>query len=195
MSDSIRIKRLVAWAAIECEKQRSGERSVSWMVDGWALAAQHQASEGEVTPEFIIKLGKTVEPRTNQNKWRQVGVQVGNNVKPQWHEVPRLMDNLIEAWNRISSDEWYREFEEVHPFRDGNGRTGNILWNYHRDTLEPRTLDFPPDFWGDKRLSLPTSLAPGITLEEAHMDLTPEEATAFDLAMRDEFREGLRGDR
>ena len=79
---------------------------------------------------------------------------MGMSVKPDPSEVPRLMDNLIQAWTDITADEWYREFEEVHPFGDGNGRTGNILWTWHRETLEPAKLEFPPDYWGQPRLTL-----------------------------------------
>ncbi len=40
----------------------------------------------------------------------------------------------------------YREFELVHPFSDGNGRTGKVLLNYLADTLERPTM--PSDWFG-----------------------------------------------
>ena len=45
--------------------------------------------------------------------------------------------------------EWFRQFEEVHPFRDGNGRTGQVLYNLLCGTLDKP--DFAPDFWDDWR--------------------------------------------
>lgn len=150
------IVRVTKWASKECHKQQSGELSVSWMVSGWAYAYDiylhdpHQAP----TVQMIQELGSIVELRKNvKNQWRRGGVMVGGSVKAPPLEVPRLMEALVEAWDKLDSDIWYREFEEIHPFLDGNGRTGNILWNWHKGTLAPRDLSFPPDFWGGDRLT------------------------------------------
>lgn len=142
--------RLAQWASLECEKQRSGERSVGRMVEGWLLAYELRYEIPKVST--IQSLGKIVEPRTNSGNWRRSWVRVGMSVKASPEDVPRLMENLIDLWNDADSDEWYREFEEIHPFGDGNGRCGNILWNWRRGSLEPSELAFPPDYWNQKRL-------------------------------------------
>jgi hypothetical protein len=148
------VTRLVSWAALECQKQQSGEASVWWMLEGWSYAYRHY--DEPVTTEFVQRVGGLVEPRKNTHgEWRDVDVRVGFTVMPKWDKVPRLMDALVEAWGELDSDTWYREFEEVHPFADGNGRTGNILWNLHRGRLNPWQVRFPPDFWGAGRLRIP----------------------------------------
>jgi hypothetical protein len=40
----------------------------------------------------------------------------------------------------------YLTFEHVHPFPDGNGRTGKIIYNWVRGSLDEP--EFPPNFWG-----------------------------------------------
>jgi len=45
-----------------------------------------------------------------------------------------------------SVDEWYLAYEWIHPFRDGNGRTGKILHNWLNGTLFDPVL--VPDYFG-----------------------------------------------
>ena len=153
------VSRLVSWASVECEKQQSGERSVWWMIEGWSFAYRHRHEA--VTEEFIQRLAAVVEPRHNRpNEWRQVDVRVGADIKAHWRRVPELMADVVALWSGTDADTWYKEFEEVHPLRDGNGRVGNILWNLHQDRLAPRRIDFPPDFWDYPRLKIPDSRQP-----------------------------------
>jgi Fic/DOC family len=54
---------------------------------------------------------------------------------------------LLARWDDLDPLEVYREFELIHPFVDGNGRTGKVLLNWRAETLS--TPFFPPaDFWG-----------------------------------------------
>jgi fido (protein-threonine AMPylation protein) len=58
-----------------------------------------------------------------------------------------MMENLCAAIRAkaIDADAAYREFQTIHPFRDGNGRTGKILYNYLRGTLADPVM--PPNFF------------------------------------------------
>lgn len=79
-------------------------------------------------------------------RWRDCDVYIGGVRKRFIHEAlieaqVRQICSLIEMSNKIPGDldkytrKMHIEFEGVHPFEDGNGRVGRILYNWHRMTL------------------------------------------------------------
>lgn len=157
---------IVYYCAAECKRQMSGEMSVYDMLNGWAwmstynMLGKPRPIEGDFGVNVIETLGKWIEPDDNRNGFRQIAIGVGNQFfwqeKADWHEVPRLLKLLLESYYdgslvadhvvaQDSIDEFYYQYEEIHPFKDGNGRTGKILYNYLRGTLSAPTI--PPMFW------------------------------------------------
>lgn len=137
---------IVRFCAIECELQQSGERSVSWMFSAW----QHADMTGlPLTTETIDDIGRIVEPSKNHGGFRQCGVRVGRDIKPDWQDVPRQLGNLVDAQDELTPAEWFYQFEEIHPFRDGNGRTGQILYNLLNNTMVAPV--WAPNYWDDPR--------------------------------------------
>lgn len=144
-------KNVISFCAEECQRQKSGPMSVYHMILAWERAIEgippHNV-DGDVwlCPEFIIELGMIVEPWVNHGGLRHIPIVI-NGITIGHENILKVLNDLCGAWNdlRIDAPIFYKYFEECHPFADGNGRVGAVLFNYMRSSLDYPTL--PPDFW------------------------------------------------
>ena len=88
--------------------------------------------------ELLLKWHKEIFGGTKPEiagKFRKYRVRVGAYVAPDWHDITRLMSQLMKFVNEtklnpveLAARAHYR-FEKIHPFGDGNGRIGRLIMN------------------------------------------------------------------
>lgn len=151
--------------AVECERQQVGLTELSWLIEAYSnlhFYVNH-AQNPILSLDHFLSLGKTVE-MLNSRGFRNTPVTFGNGgSSAPASEIPRLMEQLVENIHAFVADPpakvaphssavshedlaraLTKEFLWVHPFVDGNGRLGFLLYNYLMGTLDqPLAL---PDF-------------------------------------------------
>lgn len=136
--------RIIQWCARECARQCSGEYSVVNMVLAYAYAYNLGHKPGTYD---ILQLAMFVEPDSNKNGFRKTPVTIDHRQIPVHSDWWRSIYLYCEAWPLMTPEQRYREFEIMHPFIDGNGRVGAILFNWDRLGEIPMT---PPAIFGTK---------------------------------------------
>lgn len=131
---------------------------------GLGYVERHSA-DARVTHENVLTLHRVlaqgVMDQGEAGSYRDMRVQVGMHRPPAPEDVPTLMSELLAWWNDDSialppvftSAVIHYRFEAIHPFADGNGRTGRALalWELYRRGFDTHHI-FSVDeyFWEDR---------------------------------------------
>ena len=106
-------------------------------------------------------LGARVMDQGEAGRYRTIRVRVGPYLPPPAGEVSGLMFELLEWWNEdaatlspvLSSAIVHYRFEAIHPFADGNGRTGRALalWELYRRGFDSHHIFSVDEFYWEDR--------------------------------------------
>lgn len=94
-------------------------------------------------------------------RYRSIPLRLGRHAPPPPQDVPGLMSELLEWWNResaklspvLSSCILHYRCEAIHPFADGNGRTGRALalWELYRRGFDTHRIFSVDEYFREDR--------------------------------------------
>jgi Fic family protein len=123
-------------------------------------AAKKTISHEEILQLHKIMAGDVIDQGT-AGRYRTIAVRVGRYMPPPPEDVSGLMFELLTWWNKesakmspvLSSAIVHYRFESIHPFADGNGRTGRALalWELYRRGFDTHHIFSVDEFYWEDR--------------------------------------------
>lgn len=126
---------------------------------------EKHANKKTIVHEDLFKLHSLISTgvmdQGEAGRYRTFLVRVGNHLPPAAAQVSGLMRELLEWWNKeakklspvMSSAILHYRFEYIHPFGDGNGRTGRMLalWELYRRGFDTHHIFSVDEVYWEKR--------------------------------------------
>jgi Fic family protein len=144
---------------------------------------EKNAAKSPLTHDDMLALHRIIAAEVmdqgTAGHYRTIHVRVGRCTPPAPEDVSGLMFELLTWWNKessklspiLSSAVIHYRFEAIHPFADGNGRTGRALalWELYRRGFDTHHIFSVDEFYWEDR---PRYYAALQTVREQGEDLT-----------------------
>lgn len=111
-------------------------------LDQAVLAWQYLLRQPHLNNKVILKTHAILMQHSNlseknKGRFRRHQVYVGNHEGLDWRDVPKAIENWAYQCHGHYKTEKdviidHIEYEKIHPFADGNGRTGRMFLNWQR---------------------------------------------------------------
>lgn len=139
------------WCYAECERQHAvTPRDISGMWTAWLYAKAVSERVDSTIDESVIRvLGMYVDDAANPGGRFRTGPAVfmnGGTALPA-NRIEDMLARLLYAWEAnggMTPDIFYQELMYIHPFKDGNGRVGALVYNILNGTIDNPVT--PPEY-------------------------------------------------
>ena len=126
---------------------------------------EKNAAKSPLTHDDLLALHRIIAGEVmdqgSAGRYRTIHVRVGRYAPPVPEDVSGLMFELLTWWNKestrlspiLSSAIIHYRFEAIHPFADGNGRTGRALalWELYRRGFDTHHIFSVDEFYWEDR--------------------------------------------
>ena len=126
---------------------------------------EKHARKKKIAHEDVLRLHRVIAGQVmdqgEAGRYRSIRVRVGPYMPPPPEMVSGLMFDLLEWWNTasgalspvLSSAVVHYQFEAIHPFADGNGRTGRALalWELYRRGFDTHHIFSVDEYYWEGR--------------------------------------------
>lgn len=120
----------------ECVRQHVGVERAKTLIEAYNTFGRDIASGRSINVDYVEKLTGIVEP-DNHGRFRTHPITFRDGGTAAHHSnIRSALDSLFTHGNALTADEFTKEYLWIHPSSDGNGRTGWLLYNWKRRTLE-----------------------------------------------------------